>query len=351
VRTIKSEDIGGAGQAGGSDALISLGNSATYFGIHTNDIYAQYLTAQMGGAFAGTPLDTNFPISAAEVQQIENTVGMTFTDAEAMTMELKSAWVDAGTLAAQGLSPNDFVIMNAVVPDFDQSDPTSWPSNGNTKTVRLAMVGLHIVAPVQGHPEMVWASFEHISNSAEATYFYTETGGTTTGSVAYDSAGIWLYLNSGAAEPSALNSAATYDGSAVAINSIDGTTPIAAIDVVQKNPWGNAPSNDADIVASNTDLVSLNASVLGMLSGLGDVRSNYYQLGGIWSQKGQLPTGDSDSFLRGGLQLANSTMETFHQFPVSGGGFNPKSCFGCHNTTGTSGLDLSHIYNSLSPLK
>lgn len=343
VRTVKGNDIGGGGQAGGSDALISDAGSVTYFGIHANDVYANYLTQQMGGAFEGTPLDTNFPVSEAEVQMIEKAAGITFPDAVAMTMELKTAWVDASTVDA-----SRFITMAAVVPDFDQtSSATAWPSNGATKEITLALVGLHIAAPVQGHPEMVWSSFEHISNAPLAEYFYTTSAGTA--SAAYDSSGSWLYIPGGTAEPATMTSSATFDGSAVAINVANGATAIGPIPVVQKNPWGNGPGSDAATLQSNTDLVSLNSSVLGMLNGLGDVRANYYQLGGIWTAKGELPSGGGDANNRGGLQMANTTMETFHQFTSQNPGV--QNCFTCHSTNSASGLELSHIYGALSPLK
>ncbi|MCG6901529.1 MAG: hypothetical protein LJE68_02505 [Rhodobacter sp.] len=343
VRTMKGNDIGGGGQAGGDDALISDASSVTFFGIHANDVYAHYLTQQMAGAFTGTPLDTNFPISEAEVQAIEKAAGLTFSDAKAMTMELKTAWVDASTVDA-----SQFVTMAAVVPDFDQTtSPTSWPSNGATKEVTLALVGLHIAAPVQGHPELVWSSFEHINNAPLAEYFYTNSSGTV--STPYSSSGSWLYIPSGTPEPATLVSSAKYDSSAVALNVTNGAAAIGPVPVVQKNPWGNAPTNDTATVASNTDLLSLNVSVLGMLNTMEDVRANYYQLGGIWTVKGQLPSGGSDTNNRGGLFMANTSMETFHQYTAQNTGV--QNCFTCHSTSSTSGQKLSHIYDALSPLE
>ena len=40
----------------------------------------------------------------------------------------------------------------------------------------MAMVGLHVVGSVKGHPEMVWATFEHIDNAPQNNYVYIATG-------------------------------------------------------------------------------------------------------------------------------------------------------------------------------
>jgi hypothetical protein len=38
------------------------------------------------------------------------------------------------------------------------------------KTVNLAMVGMHVVGSTKGHPEMIWATFEHIGNAPNDDY-------------------------------------------------------------------------------------------------------------------------------------------------------------------------------------
>jgi hypothetical protein len=111
------------------------------------------------------------------------------------------------------------------------------------------------------------------------------------------------------------------------------------------NPWGTAPPDDT---ANNTDIVSLNANVIGLLAA-GDVRKNYILIGTSWVLGGGPP---STGKIVGTPQMANSTMETF---------FQPGRCFDCHsddngNMLGTSaGPDgfsggLSHIWAAILPL-
>ena len=142
---------------------------------------------------------------------------------------------------------------------------------------------------------------------------------------------------------------------------------IGSNEVIRINPWGDVYMTDADAIEPTygststpttraTDLVSLNSSVINQLAA-DDVRRNYIQTGSIWSGGGpnQIPTSGTDQVLRGTLRLANSTMETFHQFPDSTGtgSFRPENCFGCHSvaTNSSPSQGVSHIFSSLVPLQ
>ena len=67
--------------------------------------------------------------------------------------------------------------------------------------------------------------------------------------------------------------------------SVDGAGNIVALDdstigpsnLLRLNPWGTNAS-DANAVRNNTDIISINNSVLGMLAA-GDVRKNYVMVG------------------------------------------------------------------------
>jgi hypothetical protein len=107
------------------------------------------------------------------------------------------------------------------------------------------------------------------------------------------------------------NASQKSDGSIAAYSGMQ----IGPVQNAQKNPWGVAPGPNND-AGNNTDLVSLNSGIMAMPAALGDVRANYYQLGGIWTSEGQLPLSGTDGNIRGGLRLANSTI-TVHDSPHS----------------------------------
>jgi len=340
LRAVKPLDAGSVGQAGGDGVLVSQANSLTYYGMHTNDVYAYYLTGQKAGDYAGTDLATTFPTTAADVALVEKTSGVVFPDAVATVLELKTSWVDASTLD----NTDNYIILEAMVPVYDRSDPQKWTYTGSSEQKTLALVGMHIVGTVNGHPEMVWATFEHVRNAPDQSYYYTKPDGTNV-SVPYDSSGNWTFMESGgAATMDVVENANVKNGDIVA----NGSAPIGPVDVVRLNPWGSLP-NDTSSGVNNALLIELNQTVLAQLAKVDDVRSHYVQVGGIWSQLGQIPTGGTDSFLRGSLYLANATMETFHQYPDDNG-FVSENCFSCHGTSSGESINVSHIFGALAPL-
>ena len=110
---------------------------------------------------------------------------------------------------------------------------------------------------------------------------------------------------------------------------------------------------DGSSAASNTEVISVNNSVLGQLIGK-DIRKNYMLVGATWTGGGVAPNGSSYSSDQGKTPgdaigtslLANTTMETYFQL-------NNTTCFTCHSGSTPSLLpaDLSHVYDSLQVLK
>ncbi|WGW03057.1 hypothetical protein [Tropicibacter oceani] len=344
TRSVKPIDSEGTGQAGGGDVLISANNSLVYYGVHANDIYAWFRTGVVDGTFTGD-MAKDFPTTQAAAQQVVDYAtakGATISDLDASTMELKTSWVDASTVADK----TQFVTASATVPKYTMTSDTQWTLDG-TQPMELALVGIHIVAPVLGHPELVWISYEHVNNAPMADYVYTTTAGTQS-LQAYSAKGDWIFeVDDTYTPPEIVPNASQQSNGDIA--AATGMT-IGPVQNALKNPWGVAPGPNND-AGNNTDLVSLNVSLMSQLDALGDVRGNYYQIGGIWTVDGQLPLGGSDGNIRGGLRLANSTMETFHQYPDHNG-FTSENCFTCHSVSSETdpGVGVSHIFGSLNPL-
>ena len=348
--------------------------------MHTNDVFALYLTGTKVDA-DGNPIaiskkppvitSTQFPSTDTQLQEVNDfaqSYGYTIDDLDAMAIELKTSWVDAATLTETELPK--YVLSQAVVPVFDRSNPKKWTVKDN-ETKTLALVGMHVVGSVNSHPELIWSTFEHVDNVPDATYTYTTTSGS--GQVKFDSAGTWTFTPSNAPMPTTITSdaAVATDGSGAIESQND--LDIGPVTNVRAYPWGNDEDPKSPFclqdkslcsktalktaIENTTDLVSINVSVLSQLAE-GDIRGNYIQTGGIWTSMGQVPAQTStdqnpqyDSDLRGSLNLANSTMETFYQFYNGPKNFNPKNCFGCHSLSeGQNDVEVSHIYDELLPL-
>jgi hypothetical protein len=328
-------DVGGSiidvepGQADGG-VLVSQGGSLIYYIAEVNDVFAYHRSMQGAAAISFTNT-IKFPQTAADVAAVVTFAagkGHTILDANALAIETKSSWIEASAVS----TPSDYVQETAIVPTFDKSDPDNWVPNGQAP-VKLVMVGLHVVGSTNGHGEMVWATFEHLSNSPNATYVYNATSGQKT--VNQNTSGNWLFTPSGSSGPFNLT-AASVSGA-----NITGS-PIGRAAVLRAKPWGtNDGGNPANAASMNTQVISSNASVIARLD-LVDVRRNYFQVGTTWTIGGAPPNSTNQV---GTNSLANSTIETFVQGSTAS---TPSlNCFSCHATNTVS---VSHIYDMLTPL-
>ena len=323
------------GQAATDAALMSQGKSLVYYATMVNDVYAYFLTGNKNNAF--NPAFTTFPIIQADLTKIQNfaaTKNVTFPDGIALAVEIKTAWVEASTLS----NPGDYITMNATVPSYNTANPRSGCPTAR-KNVTLALVSIHVVGSTRGHPEMIWATFEHFGSTPNAEYKYNSTTGLKT--VAQSTAGTWLF--------STTNSTGQFncmhmkwDTSNNNINALQppgGCTPpipgtVSPSDTLRVNPFGIAGSN----ASFNTMLISSHNTT--QVPG-NDVRNKYFMTGATWTAFGLPPTGSNGV---GTNLLANSALETYTQ---------NTNCFACHlgNMLGDpGGTGLSHIYGPLKPL-
>jgi hypothetical protein len=335
-------------QAGSLGAvLLSQSNAVIFYTIAVNDVYAWFLTG-----VANSAINTNnqFPTTQSDLTQITNYAakyGVTFPDPNALAIEVKMSWVDASTLS----NPSDYITMQAEVPVYNTSSSQSWPQT-TTNLVTLALLGVHVVGSSNGHPEMLWGTFEHFGNTANAQYQYVNTAGTTV-PWAQNTSGSWLFTTTNSS--SGFNVANANYLNAPAITAQSGQT-ISGSNTLRQNAFGVAPvgipnQNNATPAIANTEVLSLNNSVLGQIAS-GDIRANYYFLGTTWTDGGVPPT---TPFPVGGNEigtsyLSNSTMETYQQWM---GTSNPgNNCLDCHQSSSSTVTTtaVSHIFSSLVPL-
>ena len=331
------------GQAGGDAVLQAQNGSLVYYTTSVNDVYAYFLTGVKDHAI--TP-GTQFPTTMGELNAITSFAAAhnkTFPDPAALAIEIKTSWVEAAGL------PNiaTYLTTRATVPTYDTSNPALWTVKGE-KTVLLAMVGVHVVGSTAGHPEMIWATFEHQANSPRGAYSYINSNGGIT-NVPEESGGPWLFA--------ATNPPAPFNVEhmneifpALSIQAAQGFS-ISPSNTIHWKAWGAASDLspnpiDGSPAASNSEIIAINNSVRGMLLN-GDVRKSYIMTGATWTIGGANP---NDTNQVGTSLLANSTMETYHQ-GTSTLAANSLNCFTCHSTGGTvATTDLSHVFGDLKPL-
>lgn len=335
------------------DVLIAQKNgSLLYYISMVNDVYAQFMIGAKDNAFSGN----EFPTKKSTLDSIKSyaeSKGDTLIDPETLAIEIKTSWVKTDDLS----NIDSYITMDAIIPTYTKTD-TLWTPKG-TETAKLAMIGMHIVGSTAGHPEMVWATFEHVTNAPNLSYSYIDNNNEVK-NVSPDTGNDWL-LNNNSTDTVYNKSHMKYEnGDIMANTNTSPTQTISASNTKRTKPWGVAdngipnPENPT-VQASNSQIISINNSVLGKLADQ-DLRKNYIFIGATWTDSGAPPTGKSyakDSLTAPGVaigtsQLANSTMETYAQ---NGSGYsNYGSCFACHSNGSKPGLkpiDLSHIYQEL----
>jgi hypothetical protein len=339
----------GAAQGTTEGVLMAQGGSFVYYMISANDVYAYFMTGTNGGGI--TPKPTRFPTTPAELDpviRIAKQQGATLAQPNALCIEVKTSWVEADGL------PDTYIKMTGSIPTYERIDSGHWKLTGR-RCAKLALVGMHIAGSAKGHPEMIWATFEHFGNSPNASYKYNALNGSTK-TVAQSTAGKWLFCQSGAT-----NTTGDFNTLHQALESgmirarVAGG--ISASNSIRFKPFGassNMKPNNlvSDSAESNTQIISMNNSVLGQLS-KDDIRRNYFMLGATWTDGSapgkSFPMGN----VAGASQLANSTMETFTQLRSE---FSARdSCFSCHTSNAPQGTKVttgvSQVFASLKPLR
>lgn len=330
------------------DVLMDANGNLVYYISMVNDVYVEFLNAVKQDKMSG---DT-FPTTKAEKDSIFNFAkqnGVVLKNPNALAIEIKTSWVEATSLN----NVEEFVTIDAMVPVYKKNSDKLWIIKGERK-IKLALVGMHIVGSANGHPEMIWATFEHKRNTPNAAYQYLNTDGKTE-TVLADESKEWL-LNANLKD-SANISHMVFSGDSIMAKK--GYT-VSPSNTVRTKPWGSAVdvkpnAEDASPAASNSEIIAINNAVISKLKGK-DVRKNYIFIGATWTSNGAGPNGYSynpkvDSLSVAGVaigasQLANSTMETYAQ---NGDSYNAYgTCFSCHsNKEGLKPGDLSHVYDAL----
>jgi hypothetical protein len=301
-----------------------------------------------------------FPTNQAGLTSIQNfatSKGHTLLDPNSLAMEIKTAWVDASTLS----NPSDYITMRAVVPTYTKTN-TLWTQSGTT-TITVALIGMHVVGSVSGHPEMVWSTFEHVGNTPNVSYAFDPPSGPpqTQPADPVNSGTKWLFC--GATSPPSNGTPAEFSPDAVVsfspvgVKATNSAPSVHGTSVLRLAPWG-APNNQApnpliaSVAASNTQIISLNNDIHSQMNAA-DVRGKYFFLGATWTENGGAPSTNwkgvnATGIVVGTSHLANSTLETFTQSRTFvPGGFPGPGCLSCH-TTNTVGV--SHLFDSMKAL-
>lgn len=260
------------------------------------------------------------------------------------SLEFKSSWM---IIEGPVSDYSNYIVAMARVPVLKNvDDPTSGTRKVVTDTskpprnVRVALLALHVVGVIDGHPEFVWATFEHADsttgrrNIAPAAKDNPQDGKTQ------------LIDNADAPYPLFQKGTTADNANNPLVQEIGADQKFPkATSVYRAFPGSqNVKPNDANALSPWEDpaVFTLNNHMADLFKELApykkDWRRNYRLVGAIWVDKPRevknghanfdVPTEFSadDDRLAGENRLSNMSMESFTQS-------DSQHCFACHNTT------------------
>jgi hypothetical protein len=390
--------LGDIKQAGGRELMIDQNGNTLYYGIHVNQAFANFIK-------------DNGLQTAAALQAYPNDPTKKLLTFPPGVVEFKSAWQlvtgDAAAIAAQTAN---YISTTTTVPTLVQ-DPTTHliKEDRNTPiqaTVRL--LALHVVFTLPGHPEFIWASFEHSTGLTNGVPDTKAADGQR------DVAPTLAGANPTAADKDNLMNTTVvspddhilYKGGTPA-NMANRAIPETMLTLVGQSFPGQAtsvyrmfPAAKSNTIHPDDAVTSLNHNVEALFNqkignhelAANDMRGNYRLIGAQWMDKPRFFTNDSPlqnndsspflfdhidrvgdtlvtvkavtldaltkdivtngsdadlSILAGEDRLSSTAMESFTQGPSS---FN--NCFTCHNTQAVTGNGIPlKLDQSGTPLK
>jgi hypothetical protein len=281
--------------------LVAQNGYPVYASIHMNELY--FDTAKnnliVTGGYANQPTEATFPLGAAV---------------------FKASWL---RLDPNQEPPAGAYTTQARVPLLETKITlgivTIYPVPGKFVTAKVALIGLHVVGRTVNHPEFVWGTFEQTLNAPgtpDNTFKPSATRRDPKNYTLYKADTPFSEVNI-AADPPEL----TLDPSTQKF------TPLT--NVVQENQTGGENQMDGP-----GNVFAINSQAQAFLAGLNLPQStfaSYNLIGTVWLAANSYNLTSNQSNAIGAVNLANSTMETFVQYPQNTPIIKVQNCFSCHN--------------------
>lgn len=291
-------DINEFEQAGTSENLIDQDGRVIYYAQHLNSVFVKFIKDS-------GYTDMNKLIHAPDTLKFPSGA-----------LELKSSWKIVPDNEVTDVSKTYFTT-KAIVPVFvidhgkikvDFSTPPH--------SVTVALLGLHVVGVVDGHPEFIWSTFEHDSIAPDLP-----NGMDVSASSPVNSARDYILYKKGTLAK---------DCNALSSGSQRLTDPVNQLFDPKASILRQFPFQDELIIP-------LNSSVKNQLPA-NSVWKNYSLMGAVWMNRpdtsfkvgrlfkpNELNDSSNKAIFAGERELSNVTMETFTQAT--------QRCFSCHRTT------------------
>jgi hypothetical protein len=311
----------GVQQAGVHQVVVDQAGHPIYYGIHVNQAFVDFVR--------GAHLTTAAAVRAADAG-IEIPPGV---------VELKSAWqvVDAVHPPA-----NYIEVTSARVPTLRVVGGQLVADSDHPREVTVALLALHVVFTLSGHPEFIWSTFEHLDRNGVrdvAPAAPSNPNSITSGTIISPQS---FTLYKGGTPVSATNQfapVASFDEATQTFRSGNLPAPTSVYRLY--------PASKSQTIEEDDEVAQINKAMLSLFpqSVPQDLREHYGLVGAVWLDRPDQTfaadkaflNDDSDpdiiangtdsthSILGGEDRLSSTSMESFTQA-------DQPHCFNCHDT-------------------
>jgi hypothetical protein len=337
--------------------LVDQGRNPILYGIHLNQSFRQFITDYR--------LDTLDGVKAAP-PNLEVRPG---------SVELKSAWM---IVEDPNLTKHYFTA-DAKIPVFKQDDNQKIvPDGSKTRRVKVALIALHVVGVIEGHPEFIWATFEHVQKKGTDRPRDNAPAATSNPDMppielafAADKYALYSRPAAGKAPPVAEANKPVLPPDLKLDAKTQKFSPITPIYRMYPSSNATDKSKPQPVTPPEDPAVAdLNANVSALFTTVhleADLRSNYQLTGAVWlntprglpaknigpdfieGSKFNDDTARDPSRLAGENRMSGTALESFTQNELDQANGFP-NCFSCHDTQRVgnlkaSRLNVSHLFS------
>jgi hypothetical protein len=314
---------GGIDQAR-SSAVIDRNGNPIFYSIEIDPVFSDFIRKNK--------LDDKKVVRSAFDADIENG-----------SIEIKSAWQIVEDEAAY----KNYITTKAMVPALKQDgDQVHSDPSAPMRPATVALLGIHVVFKIQNHPELIWATFEHIGNDREFDLAPRAAG--------FPPA-VDPNANVAAKDYTLYRANTTYDQGNQQLRPMtllpDGHIKERS-SIYRAYPWSQVKTKEGEIPAEDDDVAAVNKDMLDIFQKNypNDLRQNYKLVGTVWLKNGAAdfhvghPIKNED--LLGERGLSNMAIESMTQEDFT-------HCFVCHRPTKGAGMpakkiNVSHLFEMFS---
>jgi hypothetical protein len=331
----------GATQVTSGGVLIDRDGYPVYYAIHVNPAFAAFIRGQG----LTTPAGIGDPGKAA-------------LTIPAGAAEFKSAWrvltnpADfAGYITATARLPRLRVMADGVT-----ADPSA------TFVATVGLIGLHVVFAMEGHPEMIWSTFEHVDRNGNADLAPQALVNPEPNQTPLLISPNVEYILFRRGSPTNVDQLPPTLGRYAASLDADGRRFAGTSGVLTTPVYRTYPGSRVTQSAEDDEVLALNAGVRAAMlaANPADRRSNYRLVGATWLDRPQDSFAADESFanapgqttktgpVAGQDALSSVALESFTQVDRPG-------CFSCHDTQAIAispgvalparPLNMSHLFS------